>query len=332
MGGKNSPRSGSGHELVQRCAPSASPAAARSTIRSSCGARVDRADVGVLVQRVADAQRLDAGAQQLGELLGDRLLHQQPRPGAADVALVEEDPVDDAVDGLVERGVVVDDVGRLAAQLQREAAAGAGEAALDLLADVGGAGEGHLVQAAVPDDRRADVTGARQHVEDARRQPGVGGDLGEHQRCERGGLGGLEHDRVAARQRWGDLPRGHQQREVPRDHGADHPERARVRPEACVLQLVGPAGVVEQVRRRRGHVDVAGLPDRLAVVEGLQHGQLTGPLGHHPRDPVEVLGPLRARHRAPHLFVRAAGRGDGPVDVLACSPCRPRRAPPRSPG
>jgi len=34
------------------------------------------------------------------------------------VALVEEDAVDDALDGLVDRGVVEDDVGRLATQLE----------------------------------------------------------------------------------------------------------------------------------------------------------------------------------------------------------------------
>ena len=41
---------------------------------------------------------------------------------------------------------------------------------------------------------RADVARAGQHVEHARGQPGLGGDLGEHQRGERRGLGGLEHD------------------------------------------------------------------------------------------------------------------------------------------
>jgi len=41
------------------------------------------------------------------QLVVDRLLHQQPRPRAADVALIEVDAVDDAFDGLVERDEVM---------------------------------------------------------------------------------------------------------------------------------------------------------------------------------------------------------------------------------
>ena len=73
-----------------------------------------------------------------------------------------------------------------------------------------------------------------------------------------------------------DLPGQHQQREVPRDDLAGHAERLRVGAEAGVLQLVGPAGVVEEVRGGQRHVDVAGLLDRLAVVDRLQHGELAG--------------------------------------------------------
>ena len=48
-----------------------------------------------------------------------RFLDEQPRAGAADVALVEEDAVDDPFDGLIDRRVVEDDVGGFAAQLER---------------------------------------------------------------------------------------------------------------------------------------------------------------------------------------------------------------------
>ena len=41
-----------------------------------------------------------------------------------------------------------------------------------------------------------------------------------------------------------------------------------------VLELVRPAGVVEEVRRRERQVDVAGLLDRLAAVERLEDGEL----------------------------------------------------------
>src|SRR6476646_4545607 len=74
------------------------------------GGGVDRPDVGVLVERVADAQRCEAALELRDERLVDRLLDEEAGAGAADVALVEVDAVDDPLDRLVERGVVEDDV------------------------------------------------------------------------------------------------------------------------------------------------------------------------------------------------------------------------------
>ena len=51
----------------------------------------------------------------------DALLHEEARAGAAHVALVEVDAVDDAFDGLVDGRVGEDDVRRLAAELEGEA-------------------------------------------------------------------------------------------------------------------------------------------------------------------------------------------------------------------
>jgi hypothetical protein len=44
-------------------------------------AAVDRADVGVLVERVADPDRREAVLELLDQRLDDRLLGEQPRPG-----------------------------------------------------------------------------------------------------------------------------------------------------------------------------------------------------------------------------------------------------------
>ena len=76
---------------------------------------------------------------------------------------------------------------------------------------------------------------------------------------------------------------------------AGHAERARRGAEARVLELVGPAGVVEEVRRRERDVDVARLADRLAVVERLEHRELARALLDRARDAEQVLGALAAR-------------------------------------
>ena len=90
----------------------------------------------------------------------------------------------------------------------------------------------------------------------------------------RGLLGGLEHHRVAGRQRRSQFPGSHQDREVPRNDLSHHPER--------LMEVVGNGVVVDLRQRtllgadRRGEIpemiscqrNVGGqrLPNRLAVV------------------------------------------------------------------
>ena len=135
------------------------------------------------------------------------------------------------------------------------------------------------------------------------------------ERRQRRRLGGLEHDGVAGRERRGDLPGRHQQREVPGDDLPGDAERARRGAVARVLELVGPARVVEEVRGRERDVDVARLADRLAVVERLEHGELAGALLDRARDAEEVLRALAPGQVAPDGLVGLARGRDGGVDV-----------------
>src|SRR3546814_13633084 len=58
------------------------------------GLRGDRAHVGVVVERIADAQRGHPALEAFEDLVGHALLHEQAASGTADVALVEEDAVE----------------------------------------------------------------------------------------------------------------------------------------------------------------------------------------------------------------------------------------------
>ena len=153
-------------------------------------------------------------------------------------------------------------------------------------------------------------------VDHPRRKVGVLQHLGQQQRGQRRGLRRLQHDGVAGGQGGGQLPGRHQQREVPGDDLAHDAHRPRLGAGEGVVQLVGPAGVVEEVRRRQGQIHVAGLLDGFAAVERLQHGELPGPLLQQPGDAVQVARPHAARRVPPSRLVGLAGRQHPPVDVL----------------
>jgi hypothetical protein len=77
----------------------------------------------------------------------------------------------------------------------------------------------------------------------------------------------FQHNRVAHGQRRRDFPRQHQQGEVPRDDLTRHTKGDAIR-QLIVHQLRHP-GVVIEMPRDQGHVDVAAFPDRFAIVQSL---------------------------------------------------------------
>ncbi len=137
--------------------------------------------------------------------------------------------------------------------------------------------------------RRPGLARAGHDVHHARRQPGLLDHFGQQQRGERRGLGGLQHHRVAAGQRRRDFPGGHEQREVPGNDLPGDADRLRLAAGERVVELVGPAGVVEEVRGGQRHVDVARLADRLAAVQRLDHRKLARPLLHRARNAINIF-------------------------------------------
>ena len=151
VGANQKPLCGSGHGAEKRSPPSSSPALTSSLIFSSCIFEL-MAPTSVFLSSGSPRRSVAMRSLELADHdVVHALLDEQARAGAADVALVEVDAVDDALDGLIDRRVGEDDVRRLAAELEREALLRPGGGALDALADLGRAGEGDLV----------DVRGAR---------------------------------------------------------------------------------------------------------------------------------------------------------------------------
>jgi hypothetical protein len=115
-----------------------------------------------------------------------------------------------------------------------------------------------------------------------------------------------------------------QQRGVPGDDRRDHTDRlvpgvdevvGLVRRDHVALHLVGQPRVVVVPLGQVGHL-VAHLPEQLAVVAGLQHGQPLGVAGDQLAEPVQQLAALGRGELAPRAAEGGARRGHGRVDVL----------------
>ena len=276
------------------------------------GARVLGAHVRALVERIAHADAGESSLEHLDEALRDRLVQEQPRAGAADLALVEEDAAHHALDRRVEVGVVAHDGGRLAAEFHRDLLERTRGGLADLATRAGGAREHDLPRRRVAHDHAADLAVAGDDVHHSGRESDPLEELGEVHDRHRGGVPRLDHDRVAGCDHLGDLPRRHEHREVPGDHRTDDATGPPVR--EASLEDRGEGGMVAKVAGRERDVGESRLAERLAVVHRLEHLEVTPVPEDGPLDGVEVPRTLLARERAPGLE-GAFGRGEGRVHV-----------------
>ncbi len=198
----------------------------------------------------------DATHQSAKHLIRNRFLNEQSRSRATDVALIEEDPVDDAFDHLVDRCVFEDDVRTLTTEFEGQVLGARCDALLDEATNLRGSSERDLVDAGVFDQRRTSGTVPGDDVDDPAREFRLLEDLRQHQCRERRCFGWLQDAGVPRRQSGSQLPRGHEEGEVPRDDLAGDTERLGVRAVPRVVEFVGPPGVVEKMRRGEWDVDV----------------------------------------------------------------------------
>ena len=273
-----------------------------------------RADHGVGVKRMALLDGFDPLDRPLDELAVDRFLDQRPRRAGADFALIEREH-GEAFQRLVEEVVFLRaDIGeehirRFAAQFQRHRDQVLRGVLHDQPAGGGFTGEGDLGDAAVGSQRLAGFhPEAVDHVDHAGRQQ-VLDQLQQHQDGDGGLFGRLQHHAVTGGQRRGQFPDRHQNREIPGDDLADHPQRfVEMVGDGVVVDLrqraflgADAAGEVAEVVDGQRHVRRHGLAHRLAVVPGFGHRQHFQILFHPVGDAVETVGPLRRRGAAPGI-------------------------------
>lgn len=232
---------------------------------------------GLLVEGVADVVGIGTGLEGLDELVVYALLDVDTGTGAAGLAVVVVDTKVDPVDGLLDVGVVEDDVGGLATKLQGNLLqVGGGGSLHDLSADNGGAGEGNLVNVHVGGDgSTSNLAETRDQVEDTGRETSLLDVLSEDEGRERSLLGSLHDDGVTSGQGRANLPGNHHQGEVPGDDLAANTN----------LQVETRVSTTSQSRRpsSRGFEEtyrlVAGVVEHVGVhVDGLANN-LVGPAG-----------------------------------------------------
>ena len=190
----------------------------------------------------------------------DAAMDDRPRRRGADLTGVERPRRTDAGHGRTEVGIVENDAGALAAELEELALHPVACSFTDLLAHRCRAGERHHVDVGL-DERLAGLgAGAGDDVEHAVGQPGLGRDLGEPQHRERVLRRRLDDDGVAHRERGRELPGHVDEREVRRDARDDTDRLARG--DRADKPAGGERGRGRDLRRQRNVVRL----DRLAGI------------------------------------------------------------------
>jgi hypothetical protein len=284
----------------------------------------DRADLGLGLHRVPDPDRARPRRHPLHELVVERLVHERPRAGHAGLSCGGEDAGEQPGLGGVHVGVLEDDVGRLAAELERHLGEALRGGDADRATGLDPAGERDLRHVRVADERLAGRSEPGDDVEHARREAHLGGEPGHLEHRGRGHLGGLDDDRIARRERRRDR---HHRQEHGRVPGHDHADDA----ERLAHRVVDDALPVERDRRALDLVRLTGevaqppgyeprlhnhLAQELAVLARLERADALGVLVDRVGEPEQEQAALARGHVPPGTGERRACAAHAVVDVL----------------
>jgi hypothetical protein len=179
---------------------------------------------GVGREGVANDVLLCALLELLDEVVVDALLDVDTGSGAAGLAVVEEDTKVDPRDGVINVGILEDDVGRLAAKLEGDLLqVGRGGGLEDCAANDGGTGESDLVDVHVRGEGgTGDLTETGDDVDDTRGEASFLDECGSNESTKRSLFGTLQDDCVTAGNGRADLPCPHEKGEVPGNNLGAH--------------------------------------------------------------------------------------------------------------
>lgn len=175
---------------------------------------------GLLVERVADLVLSSALLEGGQELVVDALLDEDTGTSAAALAVVVVNTEVDPVDGILDVGVIENDVGGLATKLEGNLLeVGGGSGLHDGSANDSGASKGDLVNVHVGGEGGAgSLAESRDQVENTSGEASLLNKLSENKSRQRSLLSSLHNDTVTSGQSRSNLPCQHQKREVPGDN------------------------------------------------------------------------------------------------------------------
>ncbi len=227
-----------------------------------------------------------------------------------------------------EVGVVEDDGGGLAAELEGDPGDPLAAQRGDPPAGRRRAGEGDLVDPRIAHQQLGHLTVGGHHVEDAGGQPDLLGDLGHQVALARGLRRRLEHHRAPGDEGGGDLVADQGHRAVPRDDGAHHPDGLPDEQAEAGLAGLRLALPLEGVGQARVEVERAGRSGTGVTGDPVQHPGLAGP------DLPDLLRPGRQPGTQRRAGTPPAGRGSSAARAPRRTPDgrRTRPGPCRPPG
>lgn len=169
--------------------------------------------------RITDNVLLCSLLEPLDELVVDTLLNVDSATSTAALAVVEEDTKVDPRDGVVNVGVIEDNVGGLATKFEGDLLQVAASSGLhDLATDEGGTGEGDLVDIHVGGNGcTTDLTETSNDVDNTWWETSLLDERGGDVTGKRGLLSGLNNNSVTAGNGRTNLPCPHEKGEVPWD-------------------------------------------------------------------------------------------------------------------
>ena len=293
----------------------------------SLGQGDERTEVGLRVSGVAHADAGEEICDAGNHLVIERALDVDAGGGCAVLPGIDERAGNRSVDHGFDVGIVVDEEGSLAPELEVDSGSALRRDLHDPPSNVRGAGEGHHGHVRVTDERLAgDRAATYDDVDHSRGDAGGGCILGKHERGQGRDLRRFEHDGVARGNGREHLPHGHLEGVVPGGDGTDHAHRLAtddrrvgrvVLPRRKSLCLAGRAREEDHVVDGSRHVELGREPHGLAGLARLDLGVFAGSIFDESREP-EQGGTAFARGRRRPSGEGRAGRGDGLID-LGCA-------------